>query len=146
MDAVRTDRCSLFGYGRPTTPTLEKLAGSSVIFSRAYSPSTGSFFSISAMHGGVHPATIVGRGASEPSVLAERLGEEGYRTLACFLPVIIRPPDPNWPAFDRSMGFSTWEPVGDATTVVDRLLREVGEARDEPFFFYAHVMDPHTPT
>ena len=40
MDTTRVDRLSCYGYGRPTTPNLDVLAKDSVVYSRAYAPSS----------------------------------------------------------------------------------------------------------
>jgi arylsulfatase A-like enzyme len=38
IDALSADRCSAYGYQRETTPALDRLATSGVLFQRAYSP------------------------------------------------------------------------------------------------------------
>ncbi|MBR9973748.1 sulfatase-like hydrolase/transferase [Magnetospirillum sulfuroxidans] len=37
VDALRADRCSLYGYDRPTTPNLERLAKRAIVCDNAYS-------------------------------------------------------------------------------------------------------------
>jgi hypothetical protein len=38
LDTVRADHCSLYGYPKPTTPNLERLAEEGVVFEQAYAP------------------------------------------------------------------------------------------------------------
>jgi arylsulfatase A-like enzyme len=38
VDALRADRCSVNGYARPTTPTLERLAARGINCTQAVSP------------------------------------------------------------------------------------------------------------
>lgn len=86
-DTVRADHLSLYGYSRPTTPFLDKLAPHSVVFDRAYSaapwtlPSHASFFT------GLYPSEHHCdwdhfRLSDDLNTLAEELQEKGYVTLA----------------------------------------------------------------
>ena len=38
VDTLRADHCSVYGYGRRTSPTLERLARTGVLFETAYAP------------------------------------------------------------------------------------------------------------
>jgi arylsulfatase A-like enzyme len=84
LDTVRADRLSLYGYQRPTTPTLERMAKRGVRFDRACAPSPwtlashASFFSGRWPHElGVKWATPLRTGFP---MLAEYLGARGYAT------------------------------------------------------------------
>jgi arylsulfatase len=85
IDAVRADHVGAYGYHRPTTPVLDRLASRGVRYTRAYSnapwtrPSTASFFT--GLNGSRHQTE------TEKSLLAEgfrtvarRLGEAGWAT------------------------------------------------------------------
>jgi len=37
IDSLRADHVGVYGYGRPTTPTIDRLAASGILFDRAYS-------------------------------------------------------------------------------------------------------------
>ena len=83
-DTVRARNLSLYGYGRPTTPNLEKWAQSSAVFDRASSTSPWTLPS--------HASMLTGRLPHELSAdweealdgqhrtLAEALSERGYVT------------------------------------------------------------------
>ncbi len=84
MDTVRADHLSLYGYGRPTTPTLERLASEGIRFDEARATAPWTVPS--------HASLFTGRWPSELGVtwdtpldrrfttLAEYLGDRGYAT------------------------------------------------------------------
>ncbi len=86
LDTVRAQSLSLYGHDRPTTPFLEQLAGSSVVYDRAYAPSCWTAPSHATLFTGLEPSAhrVGGEQASLDSVaeptLAERLSDAGYRT------------------------------------------------------------------
>jgi arylsulfatase A-like enzyme len=84
LDTVRSDRLSLYGYRRPTTPNLERLAENGIRFDRARAaapwtlPSHASFFTGRWPHElDVHWLTPLRTG---PPLLAEYMGSSGYAT------------------------------------------------------------------
>lgn len=82
LDAVRSSNLGLYGYGRPTTPELQRWAADAIVFDRAMAtapwtlPSHGSLFT------GRAPDTLqVGWRkplSDAPRTLAEALGSHGY--------------------------------------------------------------------
>jgi arylsulfatase A-like enzyme len=86
VDAVRADRCSLYGAKAETTPYLEELAKESLVFTRAYSQSSATMLSIPSMLSGRRPGALdwvktrrmsLGEGAT---TIAEHLKSIGYKT------------------------------------------------------------------
>ncbi|MGE0555918.1 MAG: sulfatase-like hydrolase/transferase [Gemmatimonadales bacterium] len=83
-DTVRGEETSLLGYDRPTTPTLERLAGSSVVFEQAMSTAPWTLPSHGTMFTGRYGSDLTGswrrpmRG--DVPTLAEALSGAGYRT------------------------------------------------------------------
>ncbi|MDC3347540.1 sulfatase-like hydrolase/transferase [bacterium] len=85
VDALRADRTSLYGYDRPTTPTLERLAKEAVVCDRAFSLGTFTqsaavqlFTSTPPLSFGGFDAGAVGR----PDTLFKHFQDNGYRTTA----------------------------------------------------------------
>lgn len=83
MDTVRADHVSAYGYARPTTPNLDRLAREGVLFEQAYSTSSWTL--------PAHASLLTGRfpfehGAERHdydgryTTLAEALRRRGYRT------------------------------------------------------------------
>jgi arylsulfatase A-like enzyme len=84
LDTVRGESLSLFGYPRPTTPYLERLAEEAVVFDRAFTTAPWTLPSHGAIMTGRY-AEDLGGGWLKPleigeGSLARVLGEHGYAT------------------------------------------------------------------
>lgn len=89
LDSVRPDRVSTYGHGRPTTPTLDRLAERATVFENAYAPAPWTLPSHCSMFTGLAPSEhgitngFTDRSLVLPSsieTLTESLAEAGYRT------------------------------------------------------------------
>lgn len=170
VDALRRDHVSLYGYPKPTTPFLDELGQSGVVFDDALSQapqtlnSTASLFtshSFPLLLKGVEHDPIPGvapeqkeqwartpRLAAANLTLAEVLQQAGYQTIALF----------NNPHHHATSGFGQGF---DRVTLLDRdsgqAYARVGSVaaafldwhatrdHDRPYFAYLHLMDPHNP-
>jgi len=87
VDTLRADHLSAYGYGRPTSPNLEKLAREGVLFENAISPSSWTLPAHASMLTGLYPHDhqAVGDasdlGTNYPT-LAEAMKGLSYRTAA----------------------------------------------------------------
>ncbi|MFL6192643.1 MAG: sulfatase [Thermoanaerobaculia bacterium] len=160
IDTLRADRLSSYGYGRPTTPNIDRLLASGVRFTEARTvepltnPSLCSMFTSLYPH--EHGATRNGL-ALRPGLpsMARSLQRRGYRS-AAFVG--------NWTLKDRISGlgqhFDRYEEVftrkrwlglfkGEATAedLTDSALEWLGEARQGhgPFLLWVHYVEPHAP-
>ena len=84
LDTVRAQNLSVYGYGRPTTPNLDRLAQAAVVFNHAYSTSPWTFPSHASMFTGRWPHELSADwdkplDARYPTV-AEVLRDKGYLT------------------------------------------------------------------
>ncbi len=157
VDTLRADHMSLYGYGRATTPQLDRFFGRGTVFENAVSPSSCTLPSIPQLLAGSHTVS-----ASQPT-LAEILRDRGYETAAI---VSQQQFDPQWHArADRSKlaaevrrGFTSFDLQGaeeldahrmsmrNATGVTDRALAWLAANGDhERFFLWLHYLDPHDP-
>lgn len=83
MDTVRADHLSAYGYHRPTSPHLERLAAEGVLFSRAFSTSSWTLPSHASLFTGLLPLEHSPNRGTLPesnTTLAELLAAEGYAT------------------------------------------------------------------
>jgi arylsulfatase A-like enzyme len=84
LDTVRAASMSLYGYARPTTPRLERLARGGVVFEGAVSPAPWTLPSHASVFTGLWPHQLSTgwrrRLSDNPRTLAEALAEHGYRT------------------------------------------------------------------
>jgi len=87
LETVRADHVSALSYPFPTTPYLSELAQDSLVFTRAYSQSSATVFSVPSMMNGMEPSAAAWKRdhghpqiADKAPLLAERLKKKGYRT------------------------------------------------------------------
>ena len=154
VDTLRADHMSAYGYERETTPFISSYASQGFIFEHARSQASCTFPSVNSLLTSRNPAIFtrqekdqLGIPDAYPSI-AEILQKNGYRTIAVSASPIVRATpstfNPNG-GFDR--GFDTfiedtlWQPGGKVNSAIIKEL----DAVDEPFFLYAHFMDPHAP-
>lgn len=81
VDALRADHLSWYGYHRTTSPFLDSLAESEVVFTHAYSPSTHTREAVPALLTGHRPPAHAASGYRLTGTsIAERLADAGYAT------------------------------------------------------------------
>lgn len=84
IDTLRRDHLGCYGYKRPVSPNIDKLAAEGVLFERSYSPASWTLPSFTSMFTGLLPATHgIGWGGSRRlsaaiPTLAEHLKKKGY--------------------------------------------------------------------
>jgi len=83
VDCLRADHCGFMGYGRPTTPFLDRLAQESFVFPAAIVAGVPTYYSAPAILASRFPMEfgreVVGLGVGERN-LASVLNESGYAT------------------------------------------------------------------
>lgn len=161
-DTLRADHLASYGYGRETSPHLDRLAAENVQFQNTRSQSSCTFPSVSSLLTSrnifqfIDPETRPAIPESVPS-LAEILGRQGYRTLAVSASPIVRAtPSKTNPRGGYGRGFDAfderclWYPATCVSEIGLELLDEASQENPkdaplEPFFLYLHYMDPHDP-
>lgn len=161
VDTLRADRLSSYGYGRPTSPNIDRLLASGVRFANAYTvepltnPATCSLFTSLYPH--EHGATRNGL-LLRPNLpsLPARLGRGAFHT-AAFVG--------NWTLRDRLSGlgdhFDEYHEVfsrkrwlvmkseataEDLTAAALDWLEDTHEANPHrPLMFWVHYVEPHAP-
>ena len=150
LDTVRADRLSTYGYSRPTSPNLDRLAAEGLRFERCVANGGWTLPTHASMFTGLWP---VGHRATQETLvlgprrptLAARLAESGYATLAASAnPVVSR-------ASGLTRGFEVVEETfraGDGRVhpnrrALERFLRDLPE--DRPFFAFLNFVEPHLP-
>lgn len=154
VDTLRADHLGLYGYERPTSPHLDRLAASGVVFERGKSQAACTFISVSSLLTGHYPHRILKhtRGKlgvpDEHTSVAEILSKEGYETLAVTASSVVRktPGEFNEDG-GYGKGFDTFDESCEkkpAACVTDKAI-ELASKAERPFFLYLHYMDPHAP-
>jgi len=152
IDTLRADHLGLYGYKRPTSPQIDALATSGIVFDNAISqapsttPSHGSIFTglIPAKHGALYSRRAALR--IDRPTMAELLKARDYRT-ASFngggqLGAVF--------GFDR--GFDVYQSFPDTDYPNENFSQKVelakqwlGENGKSPFFLFLHSYEVHHP-
>ena len=168
IDTLRADHLGAYGYGRPTSPTLDAIAREGTLFTNADSTSSWTRPAMASLFTGRLPS-VSGIAASTDRVdpdlptVAERLRAAGYRTVGVtgnFVHVNAES--------GLSAGFDHFDPVSmrssegsdvffeiegtpvRAPTAVEmnqrvfQTLDRLDDPAGPPLFLYVHYMDPHS--
>ncbi len=144
IDTLRRDHVGVYGYGKPTTPTLDALAKAGVLAEDAVSVSSWTLPAhlsmLTSVLPGTHGGTDMKRGfnRSVPSV-AEILKGRGFATHAVTSHLYVSKTYGLEAGFD-SMNFRQDRP---AENVANHAMDLVDRFGDRPFFIFLHFYDPH---
>ncbi len=148
IDTLRADRLHCYGYERPTSPNLDRLASEGILFENAQVPRGSTWPSLTTILTGKYPITHGVRKngerlSGEHDMVAAMFQDEGFRT-AGFITNMIRCP---YNGFDDGPEkfFSPMTHAEADRAVTEGATKWLRENRDEPFFLWVHYMDPHKP-
>jgi len=163
IDTLRSDHLPAYGYSAIRTPAIDALRADSILFERAYSHSPLTLPSHASILTGQLPSTTgVHDNAgfklkSDVQTLATALKAKGYATGAAVSSYSLRG------ATGISRGFDFYDDAfiqnagelvmadvqrdGNATSKIAQSWIEKTHAakKDQPFFFFLHLYEPHTP-
>jgi arylsulfatase A-like enzyme len=156
VDTLRADRLSLYGYERPTSPELDRVARArGVVFRNAWANAGCTYPSVNSILTSRWPQYFaqryeqVGKAIpAELTTMAEWLAGAGYDTAAVSASSVVRATPGRfnrWGGFDA--GFERFDErcAEREAACVTRAARDfLGQMR-EPFFLYLHYLDPHNP-
>ncbi len=152
LDTVRRDHLSTYGYERATSPRLDSLAKTGVLFDQAFTQATNTSPSHASMFTGLYPQVhgVVRNGypmaPNGPATLAEILNGEGFRTGAFVSGYTL---ESGISGLDR--GFEIYnddfeENSRDGTQTLEAALDWLGSiGPEERFFLFFHLFDAHGP-
>lgn len=149
VDTLRADHLGCYGYERPTSPNIDRLASGGTLFENAVSQSSWTLPSAASLLTGLYPMRhqAVWRKAQLPLAritLAEVLSAEGYATGAVVSHSLVSSDhdlDQGFDFFDEThiSGHAGISSPG----VTDVAVRWLRENRGQPFFLFLHYFDPH---
>ncbi len=159
IDTLRSDHLPAYGYRGVETPNIDGLRGESVLFARAYShspltlPSHVSIFTgvLPAIHGVRNNLGFTFDGARHPTI-PSLLEAGGYATGAAVSAYVLRAGTGLGPVFDVYDDDFLIAGEG-AGAALERAGRDtvkaaqswIGDHADQPFFYFLHLFEPHTP-
>ena len=152
LDTTRADHCGFVGYGRETTPVIDRLASQGVAFTNAWSPAGWTGPAHGSLFTGLRPENHHMWMGERPDLsadwvtLAESLRDAGYATGAWSCNGFVSH------QFGLLQGFDTAEMVLGADRSVEYLGRRAQErasawisGQTGPWFAFLNVMEPHIP-
>jgi arylsulfatase A-like enzyme len=161
IDTLRADHMSMMGYERATTPTLDRLAETGVLFKNNVAQSSWTKMSMASLWTGTYPVTSQIDRYSHAVPEAARLPAEIFRDAGYETAGIFRN---GWvgPEFGFSQGFDLYTKaaplarkdtrqgratphalVGNDWDVTQSAIEFIRGARNQKFFLYIHYMDVH---
>ena len=153
VDTMRRDHLGVYGYGRPTSPVIDRLAAEGTLFKDAIVQATWTKVSTPSLLTSLYPtshgvADFSDRLPSSATTLAEVFRQAGYAT-TCFSSVIFVGKFTNLHQGFEELHEQSSLPDQDSSKTsreyVDRLLPWLESHREVPFFVLLHITDPHDP-
>jgi arylsulfatase A-like enzyme len=134
IDALRADHLGTYGYDKPTSPNIDKLAGRSALFENAFSPSANTFESAARfMKSSYWDAHV--------ESWTEALARNGYNTMLFpqrRLSMLRR--------YVKGMQVAPGSEGKGLKETIDIAIQSINSApSDVPFCAYIYAVDPHMP-
>jgi arylsulfatase A-like enzyme len=152
-DTLRRDHLSLYGYTRPTSPVIDRLAGEGILFRDCIGHASWTKVATPSLMTSLYPTShgvqdFPDRLPASATTLAEVYRAAGYATLS-FSSILFTGRFSNLhQGFDVVHEDSSLPDRSSSKTsreYVDRLLGWLQTHADVPFFAFLHVSDPHDP-
>lgn len=148
IDSLRADRLGCNGYGRQTTPSIDRFARENAFYQNAYSNSAWTKPASASLFTGLFPKNhltqhLADRLPEGAVTMAEELRKSGYRTAAIVGNDILDS------RFEIGRGFETFQVRATSTEIsreAFRFLDSLQARKDRaPVFLLIWTMDPHAP-
>jgi len=155
VDTLRADHLGSYGYAVATSPVIDELARSSVLFEAASSPAPLTMPAMAAMMTGMYPDRIGvishsrhDRLDAKTPTLAELAAARGYATAAVVSNPWLANPSMGFDrGFERFVGKRSSSHPGrlDASAVTDLAIGLLEDSAKPPLFMWVHYLDAHMP-
>ena len=149
IDALRADHVGAYGYARPTTPNLDRLAREGFVFERAYTATPHTSYAVASLMTGKYMRPLLLQGMGHDSdTWAGLFRTYGYRTAAFYPPAVffIDPmqfEDMKRRAIDFEYRWVEFAEGAERLAQVERYLESA--TGDRPLFVWVHLFGPHEP-
>jgi arylsulfatase len=148
IDTLRQDHLGLYGYPRPTSPTLDAFAREALVFDACFAPAPYTLPSHGTLLTGLPPQRHRA-GFDFPEAPLDRrvptlpalLGEAGYRTVALTAGGLVSY------KFGLQRGFGEWRELQRASlrSVLPAVFDLLDDEPRRPLFLFLHTYDVHGP-
>ena len=159
IDTLRSDHLPAYGYGKIETPNIDAFRNDAILYQRAYSQCPLTLVSHASLFTGALPADHGIRDnlgyKLDPKIktLAEVLKANGYATGGAVSAVVLKGDTGIKRGFDfwddeidvdfTAISIARSQRSGDVTRAAAE--KWIGEHKAQPFFFFLHIYEPHTP-
>jgi arylsulfatase A-like enzyme len=152
-DTLRRDHLGAYGYERPTSPVIDRLAREGVLFRDCVGQASWTKVATPTLMTSLYPSShgvqdFPDRLPGSAVTLAEVYREAGYATLS-FSSILFTGKFTNlhqgFEVVHEDSSLPDRNSSKTAREYVDRLLPWLEAHRDVPFFVFLHVSDPHDP-
>jgi arylsulfatase A-like enzyme len=149
IDALRADHVGAYGYGRPITPRIDRLAAEGLLFEAAYTQTPHTSYAVTSLMTGKYVRPLVLQGMGDDSeTWAGHLRRYGYRTAAFYPPAVFFIDGERLASFrERALDFEyrkiEFAPAAARIEQVRAYLAGVGD--DQRLFLWVHLFEPHEP-
>jgi len=150
LDTLRRDHLHCYGYDRPTSPCVDKLASEGIVFEWCYCQAPSTLPShrslMTSLYPNSHKVNLPSaKLAPEKTTVAETLSENGYYTVGIFSNPFLQA------SFGFDQGFDVYRRAAlkfeehgyEATQALQKWAEEY--EREKPLFLFLHYNDPHAP-
>jgi arylsulfatase A-like enzyme len=162
IDTLRADHLGCYGYGRPTSPEIDRLAAEGTLFENGWAHAPSTRYSMPALASGRWPSAIewdesIWWPRMGPSVrtVGQALHDDGYFTGGLFSFTYFAPGDRR--GFERGMDVYSAErgslhvavngPMeshgSSSRQMADDAIQFIDAHKDRKFFLWLHFYDPH---
>jgi hypothetical protein len=149
IDALRADHTGAYGYKRPTTPNLDRLAAEGTRFRYAYTPTPHTSYAVSSLMTGKYMRPLVLQGmAADSDTWAGLLRTYGYRTAAFYPPAVFFIDAARFEGMSaRALDFEyRWVEFAEGDRRVGQVESYLaGAPADRRLFAWVHLFGPHEP-
>jgi arylsulfatase A-like enzyme/Flp pilus assembly protein TadD len=159
IDTLRSDHLPAYGYAKVETPSIDAFRADAIRFDRAYSQCPLTLVSHASIFTGLLPAEHGIRDNlgyhldAKAKTLAEMVKGKGYATGGAVSAVVLRGDSGIQRGFDfwddnidldpNLLSIGRAQRDGEATRAI--ALQWIGAHKAQPFFFFFHIYEPHTP-
>lgn len=163
IDSLRADHVGAYGYPRPTTPVIDRLATEGVLFERAISSTSWTLPAhvslLTGLPDSAHGVTSTrSKLPATAFTLAEAFDAQDYETVGFFSGPFLDPAFGFGQGFDRYVDCTSYGGLREAgrkhahpashldrtnPTVLWNVLHELERVGHRPFFFFVHMWDVH---
>jgi arylsulfatase A-like enzyme/Tfp pilus assembly protein PilF len=161
IDTLRSDHLPAYGYTKVETPAIDRLRADSILFEHAYSHCPLTLVSHASVFTGLLPADHGIRDNlgydlnPKATTLAQLLKSKGYATGGAVSAIVLRGETGIKRGFDfwqddididpQFLSIGRAQRSGEATRALAQKWIGEHDHDSQPFFFFFHIYEPHTP-